>query len=75
MLGVSGLWCFLWFIGFCYMTNQWAKTPAITKSHIFATARNDVQAALAFSFFSTISWVSYMLMFVGQQLCLTSYSI
>ncbi|NWT45885.1 SNG2 protein, partial [Chroicocephalus maculipennis] len=53
-LGFSGLWTFLWFIGFCFLTNQWAWTPA-GEVHIGA---DSARAAITFSFFSVFSWVS-----------------
>ncbi|XP_054077505.1 synaptogyrin-2 [Rissa tridactyla] len=51
-LGFSGLWTFLWFIGFCFLTNQWAWTPA-GDVHIGA---DSARAAITFSFFSVFSW-------------------
>lgn len=50
----AGLWTFLWFIGFCFLTNQWAWTPA-GDVHIGA---DSARAAITFSFFSVFSWVS-----------------
>ncbi|XP_059147481.1 synaptogyrin-2-like [Physella acuta] len=49
-LGISGLWTFLWFVGFCYLTDAWRKTDS--KIH----GRDNVQAAIAFSFFSIFTW-------------------
>nr|XP_035122517.1 synaptogyrin-3 isoform X2 [Callithrix jacchus] len=52
-LGFSGLWSFLWFVGFCFLTNQWQRTapgPATTQ------AGDAARAAIAFSFFSILSW-------------------
>ncbi|XP_066293096.1 synaptogyrin-3-like [Branchiostoma lanceolatum] len=52
----SGFWTFLWFVGFCYLTDMWRKTTTdwLTDKgfHDYSTA----QAAIAFSFFSIISW-------------------
>nr|XP_045618079.1 synaptogyrin-like [Procambarus clarkii] len=52
-MGFSALWSFLYFIGFCYLTNQWsnARTPLY--------GVNNMQAAIAFSFFSIFPWVRY----------------
>lgn len=50
-----GLWSFLWFVGFCFLTNQWQRTapgPGTTQ------AGDAARAAIAFSFFSILSWVS-----------------
>ncbi|XP_033092060.1 synaptogyrin-3 isoform X2 [Trachypithecus francoisi] len=54
-LGFSGLWSFLWFVGFCFLTNQWQRTapgPATTQ------AGDAARAAITFSFFSILSWVA-----------------
>ncbi|XP_072846775.1 synaptogyrin-2 isoform X1 [Pogona vitticeps] len=51
-LGFSALWTFLWFIGFCVLTNQWVSTD-LTDVHIGA---DSARAAIAFSFFSIFSW-------------------
>lgn len=54
-LVLSALWCFLWFIGFCYLADMWRKadTDPLRTSQI-----NNCQAAITFSFFSIITWVS-----------------
>ncbi|XP_055877398.1 synaptogyrin-2-like [Biomphalaria glabrata] len=53
-LGISGLWTFLWFVGFCYLTDAWRKTD---KGSMEAThGKDNVQAAIAFSFFSIFTW-------------------
>lgn len=51
----AGLWSFLWFVGFCFLTNQWQRTapgPGTTQ------AGDAARAAITFSFFSILSWVS-----------------
>lgn len=53
-LGFSGFWAFLYFIGFCYLTNQWGKAPEPPLGY----GVNNVQAAIAFSFFSIFAWVN-----------------
>ncbi|KAL8586187.1 hypothetical protein ACOMHN_057749 [Nucella lapillus] len=56
-LGSSALWTFLWFVGFCYMTDAWRRTD---KSAEYVQpndkGRDNIQAAIAFSFFSIFSW-------------------
>lgn len=52
----SGLWAFLWFVGFCYLTDKWRKQN--DKGHYSSHVKNNAQAAIAFSFFSILSWVS-----------------
>ena len=54
-LAFSALWCFLWFIGFCYLTDMWRKTD---KDDYTRMQMDNCQAAIAFSFFSIIVWVS-----------------
>ena len=59
-LAFSALWCFLWFIGFCYLADMWRKT----NTDSFSTMEiNNCQAAIAFSFFSIITWVSLSIKF------------
>ncbi|XP_063326730.1 synaptogyrin-2a [Pelmatolapia mariae] len=49
-LAFSAAWTFLWFICFCVLTNQWAKT---TNIHVVFDAARGV---ITFSFFSIITW-------------------
>ncbi|KAK7790804.1 hypothetical protein R5R35_012059 [Gryllus longicercus] len=51
-LGFSGFWSFLYFVGFCYLTNQWSNA----ESPPLGVGVNNVQAAIAFSFFSIFTW-------------------
>ncbi|XP_029432927.1 synaptogyrin-3 [Rhinatrema bivittatum] len=54
-MAASGFLAFLWFVGFCFLTNQWQKTDI----KLAILARGDAaRAAIAFSFFSIISWVA-----------------
>ncbi|XP_075418406.1 synaptogyrin-2 isoform X1 [Tenrec ecaudatus] len=48
----SALWTFLWFVGFCFLTNQWAAT---NPKDVLVGA-DSPRAAIAFSFFSIFSW-------------------
>lgn len=48
------LWTFLWFVGFCFLTNQWAAT----KADDVRIGADSARAAITFSFFSIFSWVS-----------------
>ncbi|XP_023659448.2 synaptogyrin-2-like [Paramormyrops kingsleyae] len=57
----SGAWTFLWFVCFCYLANQWAKTN-VTNGVIADAARG----AVAFSFFSTVSWGLLVFFAVGR---------
>lgn len=51
----AGLWSFLWFVGFCFLTNQWQRTEPGPGT---AQAGDAARAAITFSFFSILSWVS-----------------
>ncbi|XP_024409517.1 synaptogyrin-2 isoform X1 [Desmodus rotundus] len=48
----SALWTFLWFVGFCFLTNQWVAT----KPNDVLVGADSARAAIAFSFFSIFSW-------------------
>lgn len=48
-----GAWTFLWFVGFCFLTNQWAAT----KPEDVLIGADSARAAITFSFFSIFSWV------------------
>lgn len=48
------LWTFLWFVGFCFLTSQWAAT----KPADVLVGADSARAAITFSFFSIFSWVS-----------------
>jgi len=49
--GFSSFWMFLFFVGFCYLTHSWSNTTPESDYGV-----NNVQAAIAFSFFSIFSW-------------------
>ncbi|XP_017380491.1 synaptogyrin-2 isoform X1 [Cebus imitator] len=49
----SALWTFLWFVGFCFLTNQWA----VTNPADVLVGASSARAAITFSFFSIFSWV------------------
>ncbi|XP_061405020.1 synaptogyrin-2-like [Lethenteron reissneri] len=47
----SVLWTFMWFVGFCFLTNQWSKT-SLQKNGDAA------RASISFAFFSIFIWGS-----------------
>ncbi|XP_001177627.1 synaptogyrin-3 [Strongylocentrotus purpuratus] len=49
----SGIWTFMYFVCFCYLTNKWVGTTNTIKN---GPGVSSVQAAIAFSFFSIITW-------------------
>ncbi|GCB60443.1 synaptogyrin-3a [Scyliorhinus torazame] len=58
-LGFSGLWTFLWFVGFCFLVNQWQMT-SIGDLPLNQGA-DAARAAIAFSFFSILAWAGLTL--------------
>lgn len=53
-----GFWTFIFFVLFCNMANHWQFSDA--KPEVLNQINtNNVRAAIAFVFFSVISWVSY----------------
>ncbi|KAG1938072.1 synaptogyrin-1 [Pimephales promelas] len=53
----SGFWAFLWFVGFCFLANQWSRTSP--KELPLEQASDAARAAIAFSFFSILTWVRH----------------
>ncbi|OXA39224.1 Synaptogyrin-2 [Folsomia candida] len=51
-LAFSGLWAFLYFVAFCYLSNEWSKSDDPPGG----VGVGNVKAAIAFSFFSIFSW-------------------
>ncbi|XP_050505779.1 synaptogyrin [Diabrotica virgifera virgifera] len=51
-LGFSAFWAFLYFVGFWYLASQWGKSEPPPNG----VGVNNVQAAIAFSFFSIFAW-------------------
>ncbi|CAH2291429.1 synaptogyrin-2 [Pelobates cultripes] len=56
--GFSALWSFLWFVGFCFLAHQWS----IELPEPPLTGQSNARAAIAFSFFSILSWVPLALL-------------
>ncbi|KAM6942163.1 synaptogyrin-2b [Lycodopsis pacificus] len=50
-LGFSGVWCFLWFVCFCLLASEWARTHEVT-----GVPEDAARATVAFSFFSIATW-------------------
>ncbi|RDD42089.1 Synaptogyrin-2 [Trichoplax sp. H2] len=63
-LAFTSLWTLLWFIGFCYMTNKWSIAPKAPFSAVPGVVTN-VNSALAFTFFSVLTWGA--LIYFGVQ--------
>lgn len=52
---IAGFWTFMWFVGFCFLANQWQRTSP--KELPLNQGADAARAAIAFSFFSIITWV------------------
>lgn len=50
-----GLACFLWFVGFCFLANQWQATSPDELP--LAQGSDAARATIAFCFFSILTWV------------------
>lgn len=62
----AGFWTFLWFVGFCFLANQWSRTSP--KELPLEQATDAARAAIAFSFFSILTWVIHTrLFYAGTQ--------
>ena len=51
---ISGVYAFIWFITFCYLTDAWRKTEDNVKNVVDVSC---VNTAIAFAFLSIITWV------------------
>ncbi|MED6260008.1 hypothetical protein ATANTOWER_028337 [Ataeniobius toweri] len=56
-IGFSGFWTFLYFVSFCFLANQWSRTK--TDDLPLNQGADAARAAIAFSFFSIITWISF----------------
>uniref|UniRef100_A0A3B4GVG5 Synaptogyrin 3 n=1 Tax=Pundamilia nyererei TaxID=303518 RepID=A0A3B4GVG5_9CICH len=54
-IGFSGFWTFLYFVSFCFLANQWSRTRA--EELPLNQGADAARAAIAFSFFSIITWI------------------
>lgn len=50
-----GVACFLWFVGFCFLANQWQATSP--EELPLAQGSDAARATIAFCFFSILTWV------------------
>ncbi|CAM4491472.1 unnamed protein product, partial [Lepidochelys kempii] len=54
-IGVSAFWAFLWFVGFCFLANQWQVSKH--ENNPLNEGADAARAAITFSFFSIFTWV------------------
>lgn len=62
-IGLSAFWSFIWFVGFCFLTNQWQV--ANPEDNPLKEGADAARAAITFSFFSIFTWAG--LAFLGFQ--------
>ncbi|XP_041093762.1 synaptogyrin-1-like isoform X2 [Polyodon spathula] len=53
-VGVSAFWSFMWFVGFCLLTNQWQASKL--EDNPLQEGADAARAAIAFAFFSIFTW-------------------
>ncbi|KAG7222509.1 hypothetical protein INR49_004582, partial [Caranx melampygus] len=53
-IGVSAFWSFMWFVGFCFLANQWQVTNH--DDNPLREGGDAARAAITFSFFSIFTW-------------------
>ncbi|GLD63888.1 synaptogyrin-1 isoform X1 [Lates japonicus] len=53
-IGVSAFWSFMWFVGFCFLANQWQVTK--DEDNPLREGGDAARAAITFSFFSIFTW-------------------
>ncbi|XP_066530348.1 synaptogyrin-3a [Hoplias malabaricus] len=72
-IGFSGFWTFLWFVGFCFLANQWQRT---TPDELPLNQGADAaRAAIAFSFFSIFTWAGLTVRAVQKYLLGTDMTL
>uniref|UniRef100_A0A3Q3LBZ6 Synaptogyrin 1 n=1 Tax=Mastacembelus armatus TaxID=205130 RepID=A0A3Q3LBZ6_9TELE len=54
-IGVSAFWSFMWFVGFCFLANQWQVTKH--EDNPLREGGDAARAAITFSFFSIFTWL------------------
>lgn len=53
-VGVSAFWSFMWFVGFCFLANQWQV--AKPEDNPLRQGGDAARAVIAFAFFSIFTW-------------------
>ncbi|XP_010890812.1 synaptogyrin-1a isoform X1 [Esox lucius] len=53
-IGVSAFWSFVWFVGFCFLANQWQV--AKLADNPLKDGADAARAAITFAFFSIFTW-------------------
>ncbi|KAM3864169.1 synaptogyrin-3a [Diretmus argenteus] len=72
-VGFSGAWTFLYFVSFCFLANQWSQTTADELP--LNQGADAARAAIAFSFFSIITWAGLTVRAVQKYLLGTDMTL
>uniref|UniRef100_A0A671V9R2 Synaptogyrin 1 n=1 Tax=Sparus aurata TaxID=8175 RepID=A0A671V9R2_SPAAU len=54
-IGVSALWSLVWFVGFCFLANQWQVSKE--EDNPLNEGADAARATILFCFFSVFTWV------------------
>ncbi|XP_059809563.1 synaptogyrin-1-like isoform X2 [Hypanus sabinus] len=65
-IGFSACWSFLWFVSFCFLTNQWQATN-LAEDNPLKEGADAARAAITFSFFSIFTW-GYLVLLAMERL-------
>ncbi|XP_002662287.4 synaptogyrin-1 [Danio rerio] len=55
-VGTSAFWSFVWFVGFCFLANQWQVSKV--EDDPLRSGGDAARAAITFCFFSIFSWAA-----------------
>ncbi|XP_062341895.1 synaptogyrin-3a [Osmerus eperlanus] len=72
-VGFSGFWTFLYFVSFCFLANQWSRTSADELP--LNQGADAARAAIAFSFFSILTWAGLTVLAVKKYLLGTDMTL
>ncbi|KAM4530071.1 synaptogyrin-1a isoform 2-T2 [Odontesthes bonariensis] len=63
-IGVSALWSLIWFVGFCFLANQWQFSNS--EDNPLDEGADAARATIVFSFFSIFTWAGLTLLLLEQ---------
>ncbi|XP_056262149.1 synaptogyrin-3a [Pseudoliparis swirei] len=72
-IGFSGVWTFMYFVSFCFLANQWSRTK--DGDLPLNQGADAARAAIAFSFFSIVTWAGLTVRSVQRYLLGTDMTL
>ncbi|KAG8006596.1 Synaptogyrin-1 [Nibea albiflora] len=63
-IGASALWSLVWFVGFCFLANQWQVSKE--EDNPLNEGADAARAAIIFSFFSVFTWAIQSLLAIQK---------